>query len=189
MVGVSAYMLFPNFQTQEFDQNVVENIMDGVTTTSIGEDSDSNITNNQDGNTIIESPIESEPEIENLLNLNQTLVIKDNITSYLLIGSDKRSDESEDGYVEGQEDPSQMLGMSTTRLVCNPTVDEEKMTITTKCLGRGIGDYFSSGTWQYIGHKDYGTDFDIKDDFLLIKFESDLIDDLEERPITLFEVK
>ena len=93
------------------------------------------------------------------------------------------------GNVEGQEDPSQMLGMSSTRLVCNPTVDEEKMTITTKCLGRGIGDYFSSGTWQYIGHKDYGTDFDIKDDFLLIKFESDLMDDLEERPVTLFEVK
>ncbi len=93
------------------------------------------------------------------------------------------------GNVEGQEDPSQMLGMSTTRLVCNPTVDEVKMTITTKCLGRGIGDYFSSGTWQYIGHKDYGTDFDIKEDFLLIKFESDLMDDLEERPVTLFEVK
>ena len=93
------------------------------------------------------------------------------------------------GYVEGQEDPSQMLGMSTTRLVCNPTVDEEKMTITTKCLGRGIGDYFSSATWQYIAHKDYGTDFDVKEDFLLIKFESDLMDDLEERPVTLFEVK
>ena len=94
-----------------------------------------------------------------------------------------------DGYVEGQEDPSQMIGMSTTRLLCNPKVDIKKKTITTKCLGRGIGDYFSGGTWQYIGHKDYGTDFDIKDDFLLIKFESDLIDDLEERPITLFEVK
>ena len=93
-----------------------------------------------------------------------------------------------DGYVEGQEDPSQMIGMSTTRLLCNPTVDEEKMTITTKCLGRGIGDYFDSGTWQYIGHKDYGTDFDIKEDFLLIKFESDSIDDLEERPVTLYEV-
>ena len=93
------------------------------------------------------------------------------------------------GKVEGQEDPSQMIGMSSTRLVCNPTVDEEKMTITTKCLGRGIGDYFSSGIWQYIGHKDYGTDFDIKEDFLLIKFESDLIDDLEERPVTLYEVE
>ena len=93
------------------------------------------------------------------------------------------------GKVAGQEDPSQMIGMSSTRLVCNPTVDEEKMTITTKCLGRGIGDYFSSGIWQYIGHKDYGTDFDIKEDFLLIKFESDYIDDLVEKPVTLFEVK
>ena len=92
------------------------------------------------------------------------------------------------GYVEGQEDPSQMLGMSSTRLVCNPTVDEEKMTITTKCLGRGIGDYFSSGTWQYIGHKNYGEYFDIKEDFLLIKFESDYIDDLEEKPVTLFQI-
>ena len=54
MVGLSAYMLFPNFQTQEFDQNVVENIMDGVTTTSISEGSDSNNTDNQDGNTVIE---------------------------------------------------------------------------------------------------------------------------------------
>ena len=47
MIGVSAYMLFPNFQTQEFDQNVVENIMDGVTKTSLGEDLNSSNTNNQ----------------------------------------------------------------------------------------------------------------------------------------------
>ena len=94
-----------------------------------------------------------------------------------------------DGYVEGQEDPSQMIGMTTTRLLCNPTINVEKMTITTKCLGRGIGDYFSSGTWQYIGQTDYETDFDIKEDFLLIKFESDLIDDLKEKPIILYEVK
>ena len=82
MVGISAFMLFPNFQTQEFDQSVVENIMDGVTTTSLGENSDTNNINNQEENTAIESPIKSEPEIENLLNLNQTLVIKDKITSY-----------------------------------------------------------------------------------------------------------
>ena len=76
MVGISAYMLFPNFQTQEFDQSVVENIMDGVTTTSVSENSDSNNTINQEENTVTESPIESEPEIENLLNLNQTKVIQ-----------------------------------------------------------------------------------------------------------------
>ncbi len=108
---------------------------------------------------------------------------------FYIMSSDPNKTPDISGWLEGQEDPSELLGMSTTRLVCNPTVDKEKMTITTKCLGRGIGDYFSSGTWQYIGHKDYGTDFDIKDDFLLIKFESDLKDDLEEKPVTLFEVK
>ena len=63
MVGVSGYMLFPNFQTQEFDQNVVENIMDGVTTTSVSDNSNSNNTINQEENSVIEIPIESEPEI------------------------------------------------------------------------------------------------------------------------------
>ena len=136
MVGISAYMLFPNFQTQEFDQNVVENIMDGVTTTSIGEDSDSNNTNNQDGNTIIESPIESEPEIENLLNLNQTLVIKDNITSYLLIGSDKRSDESEDGYVEGQRADVIILGFFNETMNKNALISIPRDTLVTNlCTG------------------------------------------------------
>ena len=93
------------------------------------------------------------------------------------------------GYVEGQEDPSQLLGMSTARLLCNPEVDRERMTIKTRCFGRGIGDYFDGGTWKYIGHKDYFKDFDIKKDFLLIKYESDLMADLEVRPVTLFEVK
>ena len=108
---------------------------------------------------------------------------------FYILSNDPNKTPDISGWLEGQEDPSELLGMSTTRLLCNPEVDEEKMTITTKCLGRGIGDYFDGGTWKYIGHKDYGTDFDIKDDFLLIKFESDLIDDLEERPVTLFEVK
>ena len=44
LVGVSAFMLFPNFQTQEFDQNVVENIMDGVTTTVLDEEIESSST-------------------------------------------------------------------------------------------------------------------------------------------------
>ena len=133
---MSGYMLFPNFQTQEFDQNVVENIMDGVTTTSIGEVSDSNITNNQDGNTVIESPIESKPEIENLLNLNQTLVIKDNITSYLIIGSDKRSDESEDGYVEGQRADVIILGFFNETINKNALISIPRDTLVTNlCTG------------------------------------------------------
>ena len=136
MVGVSAYMLLPNFQTQEFDQNVVENIMDGVTTTSISENSDSNNTNNQEENAVIESPIESEPEIKKLLNLNQTLVIKDNITSYLLIGSDKRSDESEDGYIEGQRADVIILGFFNETINKNALISIPRDTLVTNlCTG------------------------------------------------------
>ena len=136
MVGVSAYMFFPNFQTQEFDQNVVENIMDGVTTTSIIGNSDSNNTNNQEENTVIESPIESEPEIVNLLNLNQTLVIEDNITSYLLIGSDKRSDENVDGYIEGQRADVIILGFFNETINKNALISIPRDTLVTNlCTG------------------------------------------------------
>jgi len=136
MVGVFAYMLLPNFQTQEFDQNVVENIMDGVTTTSVSENSDSNNTNNQEENTVIETPIESEPEIKKLLNLNQTLVIKDNITSYLLIGSDKRSDESEDGYIEGQRADVIILGFFNETINKNALISIPRDTLVTNlCTG------------------------------------------------------
>lgn len=136
MVGVFAYMLLPNFQTQEFDQNVVENIMDGVTTTSVSENSDSNNTNNQEENTVIESPIESEPEIKKLLNLNQTLVIKDNITSYLLIGSDKRSDESEGGYIEGERADVIILGFFNETINKNALISIPRDTLVTNlCTG------------------------------------------------------
>ena len=136
IVGVSAFMLFPNFQTQEFNQNVVENIMDGVTTTSIGENSESNNSNNQEKNTVTESPIKSDPEIENLLNLNQTLDIKDNITSYLLIGSDKRSDESEDGYIEGQRADVIILGFFNETINKNALISIPRDTLVTNlCTG------------------------------------------------------
>ena len=136
MIGVSAYMLFPNFQTQEFDQSVVENIMDGVTTTSLGENSDTNNINNQEENTAIESPIQSEPEIENLLNLNQTLVIKDKITSYLLIGSDERSDGSGDGYIEGQRADVIILGFFNETLNKNALISIPRDTLVTNlCTG------------------------------------------------------
>ena len=136
MVGISAYMLFPNFQTQEFDQSIVENIMDGVTTTSVSENSDSNNTINQEENTVIESPIKDEPEIENLLTLNQTLAIKDNITSYLLIGSDKRSDGSEDGYIEGQRADVIILGFFNETINKNALISIPRDTLVTNlCTG------------------------------------------------------
>ena len=72
LLGISAYLLFPNFQTQEFDQDVVENIMDGVTTTVLEGEIESSNTENNGENTTLEKPIINIPEIENLLNLNKT---------------------------------------------------------------------------------------------------------------------
>ena len=136
MVGVSAYMLFPNFQTQEFDQNVVENIMEGVTTTSVSDNSDSNNTINQEGNSVIEIPIDSEPEIENLLRLNKTSVINNNITSYLLIGSDKRSNESADDYIEGQRADVIILGFFNETINKNALISIPRDTLVTNlCTG------------------------------------------------------
>ncbi len=136
MVGISAYMLFPNFQTQEFDQNVVENIMDGVTTTSTGSNSESDISNNYEDNAITESPIENDPEIENLLDLNQTLIINDEITSYLLIGSDKRNDTSEADYIEGQRADVIILGFFNETINKNALISIPRDTLVNNlCTG------------------------------------------------------
>ena len=136
MVGVSAYMLFPNFQTQEFDQNVVENIMEGVTTTSLGENTDTNEAVNQDKNPAVDSPIENFPEIEKLLNLNETKVIKDNIISYLLIGSDKRDNLGEDGYIEGQRADVIILGFFNETINKNALISIPRDTLVTNlCTG------------------------------------------------------
>ena len=78
LVGVSAFMLFPNFQTQEFDQNVVEDIMDGVTTTVLDEEIESSSTDDKAQNTNIEKSNPSKinvtarlklPSIENFIEL------------------------------------------------------------------------------------------------------------------------
>ncbi len=136
LVGVSGYILFPNFQTQEFDQDVVENIMDGVTTTSIAESSDSINSNNQEGNNAIESPIKIVPEIENKLKLNQTMAINDKITSYLLIGSDKRNNESEDSYIDGQRADVIILGFFNETINKNALISIPRDTLVKNlCTG------------------------------------------------------
>ena len=110
LLGISAYLLFPNFQTQEFDQDVVENIMEGVTTTVLDGEKESINTENNENNFATEKPIANIPEIENLLDSNKTPDINDNITAYLLIGSDERGNKDEDGYVDGKRADVIILG-------------------------------------------------------------------------------
>jgi len=136
LVGVSAYLLLPNFQTQEFDQDVVEDIMDGVTTTISDNNQESGNSTAKENNTVLEKPIESIPEIKNLLNLNKTDQIKDNVTSYLLIGSDERENASEPNYVESQRADVIILGFFNEKLEINALISIPRDTLVSNlCTG------------------------------------------------------
>ena len=78
LLGISAYLLFPNFQTQEFDQDVVENIMDGVTTTVLNGEKESSNTENNENNITTEKTIVNIPEIPEKIRLEANARIKKN---------------------------------------------------------------------------------------------------------------
>ena len=87
-------LIIPNFQREEFSQEVIEDIVEGVTTTtevSIEEIAENE--NNEEANQKedLEISKEEEDKIEKLLINNN---IKEDITDfdvYMLIGSDERS--------------------------------------------------------------------------------------------------
>ena len=136
LIGVSAYLLIPNFQTQEFDQNVVDDIMEGVTTTISDNDQEPDNSTTKENNTFSEKPIESIPEIKNLLTLNKTGQIKNAVTSYLLIGSDKRENNSENNYVDGQRADVIILGFFNVELEINALVSIPRDTLVNNlCTG------------------------------------------------------
>ena len=107
--------LVPNFETEEFDKNKIEDISKGVTTTSevqegINNDETSNNSQNQDEELVISENEKS--EIENLLINNEGDLNLD-ISAYLIIGSDERSFNSSAarGYVQGSRADVILLGI------------------------------------------------------------------------------
>ena len=136
LLGISAYLLFPNFQTQEFDQDVVENIMDGVTTTVLEGEIESSNTENNEENITLETPIVDIPEIQNLLDLNKTPDINDNITAYLLIGSDERGNEDEESYIDGKRADVIILGFFNETINKNALISIPRDTLVNNlCTG------------------------------------------------------
>ena len=106
--------IIPRFETQEFNPQRVEDISQGLTTTTsstTSETLDSN-TENQTTSTLPEINESDQSEIEKLLVNN---VAKDKIAnykSYLLIGSDERSqDSSSRGFVDGQRSDVIIVGL------------------------------------------------------------------------------
>ena len=113
-IGFSAYLfLFPNFETTEFDKEVIDNISKGVTTT---------IPNNEDINETKEELVidenidinkESQATVDRFLENSTAKRNIEGYKVYLLIGSDERSENSSAsrGYAEGERADVIILGL------------------------------------------------------------------------------
>ena len=112
VIGILIYNLIPNFEREQFNPDLVEEISSGTITTT---------TNNTEENNIVKEPgdISEEEEIfqpnlyDSLLINNQTKRIDKNFTSYLIIGSDERSSNSSAsrGNVKGSRADVIMLSL------------------------------------------------------------------------------
>ena len=108
------FSIVPRFETQEFDPQRVEDISQGVTTTtpSVSEMIDGN-TKNQTTTTVPEINESEQSKIEQLLVNNVATAKIANYKSYLLIGSDERSQDSSSsrGFVGGQRSDVIIVGL------------------------------------------------------------------------------
>jgi len=113
-IGISVYLfVFPNFETTEFDAEVIENISKGVTTTVVSS------VNNEETNEETANSEDIDIEKESPSTVNKFLVNStaekdiENFTVYLLIGSDERSENSSEsrGYVDGERADVIIMGL------------------------------------------------------------------------------
>ena len=115
LIITSIYIIIPNFQTEEFSQEVIENIIEGVTTTSI-QNSEQEIQSEESSNPSFEElEISIEQTNEITKNFNVFIASEDieGFDTYLLIGSDERSEEiiNTRGKVFGKRADVIILGM------------------------------------------------------------------------------
>ena len=114
IVGITLGLVIPNFQREEFSQEVIDDIIEGVTTTT--EATTEEILNDVETIAIGEDLIiteEEENEIQKLLINNE---VKKEITGfdvYMLIGSDERLGETIEtrGNIEGRRADVIILGL------------------------------------------------------------------------------
>jgi len=88
-ISAGAFLLFPSFEREDFDTDIVEDISSGTISTTT--------TLNDESNISIEEEIEDDTEVfetsiyDTLLVNNETKRIDEKFISYLIIGSDERS--------------------------------------------------------------------------------------------------
>ncbi len=120
IIGLAVAFVIPNFQTEEFSQEVIDDIIQGVTTTTVinltseepKEDasSESEIVENLDDLVITE---DEKDEIEEILKNNISNKDIEGFDTYLLIGSDARSVKTmaTRGVVQGKRADVIILGL------------------------------------------------------------------------------
>ena len=113
-IGMSTYLfIFPNFETTEFDVEVIENISKGVTTTIAESENKENTTEVPTASENIEIKKEDLTTVNKFLENSSAERSIDAYSVYLLIGSDGRSENSSAsrGYVEGERADVIILGL------------------------------------------------------------------------------
>ncbi len=116
IAGVVILVFLPNLETEEFSQDVIDDIIEGVTTTSILEADtneasiDESLANFEDELII---SIQDKSEIEEKLLYNNFEKEIDSFDTYLLIGSDERSEKIAEtrGEIEGKRADVIILGL------------------------------------------------------------------------------
>ena len=116
IAGIVILVFLPNLETEEFSQDVIDDIIEGVTTTSILEAEtneasvDESFANLEDELII---SIQDKSQIEEMLLYNNFEKEIDSFDTYLLIGSDERSEKIAEtrGEIEGKRADVIILGL------------------------------------------------------------------------------
>ena len=116
IAGIVTLVFLPNLETEEFSQDVIDDIIEGVTTTSILEaDTDEASVNESLANVEDELiiSIQDKSQIEEMLLYNNFEKEIDSFDTYLLIGSDERSEKIAEtrGEIEGKRADVIILGL------------------------------------------------------------------------------
>ena len=116
IAGIVILVFLPNLETEEFSQDVIDDIIEGVTTTSILEaDTDEASVDESLGNVEDELiiSIQDKSQIEEMLLYNNFEKEIDSFDTYLLIGSDERSEKIAEtrGEIEGKRADVIILGL------------------------------------------------------------------------------
>ena len=115
LIIISIFIIIPNFETEEFSQEVIEDIIDGVTTTSMQNNNEESQTQEVNENNEDSLEISKEETSEITKKFTAFTADKDvaGFDTYLLIGSDERNEKNIEtrGIVFGKRADVIILGM------------------------------------------------------------------------------